>query len=307
MANTISKLFRWRPVTAWGVVGIMIAVACALHSGLAIDVPSLFYVVGVILLVQGIVAHGVNDLADLEVDKIAPIEETGRQKVLVTGEMTRNQMLAVLCSAGLAAFLLVIFLAMRAGPYVFVFTTFMLYSVFGYSCKPLKLGWRPFSELTVVVPTIMMLILGVEYVAIGTVTPLAVVMGMSYGFFNASWFMYSRAQDYEADYKMGKMTTIGRYGLDSTSVFAAIYLTIACLLVIYYGLICINLYTAILVAVSVIGPTWIYMTQIQWADKYNYRLSPEICARLRMAGISMTVVYGVMASLAIGIGGLLWT
>jgi 4-hydroxybenzoate polyprenyltransferase len=284
----------------------MIAVACAFHSGLAIDVPALFYVAGVILLVQGIVAHGVNDLADLEVDKIAPIKATGRSKVLVTGEMTRNQMLAVLCSAGLAAFLLVIYLAMRAGPYVFVFTSFMLYAVFGYSCKPLKLGWRPFSELTVVVPTIMMLILGVEYVAIGTVTPLAVVMGTSYGFFNASWFMYSRAQDYEADLKMGKMTTIGRYGLDSTSLFATIFLVIACMnagIATVYT----HIYTAALVGVSVVGPALIYLTQIRWADRYNYRLSPEICARLRMVGINMAVVYGTLASLSLLIGALLWT
>jgi 4-hydroxybenzoate polyprenyltransferase len=278
----------------------MIAVACAFHSGLAIDVPALFYVAGVILLVQGIVAHGVNDLADLEVDKIAPIKATGRSKVLVSGEMTRDQMLAVLCSAGLAAFLLVIYLAMRTGPYVFVFTSFMLYAVFGYSCKPLRLGWRPFSELTVVVPTITMLILGVEYVAIGTVTPLAVVMGLSYGFFNASWFMYSRAQDYEADFKMGKMTTIGRYGLDSTSEFAAGYLTIACLLVV----LAVMAHTHI---VSVIGPALIYLTQIRWADRYNYRLSPEICARLRMVGINMAVVYGTLASLSLLIGALLWT
>ncbi len=306
MANTIGKLFRWRPVTAWGVVGIMIAIACAMQSGLSINVPCLFYVTGVILLVQGIVAHGVNDLADLEVDKVAPIEETGRQKVLVTGEMTRNQMIAVLCSAGIGAFLLVIYLAMQAGPYVFVFTSFMLYAVFGYSCKPLKLGWRPFSELTIVIPTITMLILGVEYVAIGTVTPLAVVMGVSYGFFNASWFMYSRAQDVEADLKMGKMTTIGRYGLDSTGLFAAIYLVIACTTaggIIAYT----HIYAAILVAISVIGPAWMFLTEIRWADTYNYRLSPEVCARLRRSGISMAVVYGVLASLSLLIGALLWT
>jgi len=307
MANTVSKLFRWRPVTAWGVVGIMIAVACALNSGLAIDLPNLFYVTGLILLIQGIVAHGVNDLADLEVDKIAPIEETGRSKVLVTGEVTRNQMLAILCSAGLAAFLLVIFIAMRAGPYVFVFTAFMLYAVFGYSCKPLRLGWRPFSELTVVVPTIMMLILGVEYVMIGTVTPLAAFMGLSYGFWNASWFMYSRAQDYEADKAMGKRTTIVHFGLDSTSEFAVSYLIIACSIVVLAAITYTHIYTAALVAVSVIGPALIFVKEIRWADRYNYRLSPEVCADLRFSGIRMAVVYGTLASLALITGALLWT
>jgi len=307
MASTINKLFRWRPVTAWGVVGIMIAVACALASGLSIDLPNLFYVAGVILLVQGIVAHGVNDLADLEVDKIAPIEETGRSKVLVTGEMTRNQMLAVLCSAGIGAFLLVIFIAMRAGPYVFVFTAFMLYAVFGYSCKPLRLGWRPFSELTIVVPTITMLILGVEYVVIGTVTPLAVVMGLSYGFFNASWFMYSRAQDYEADLEMEKTTTIGRYGLDSTAEFAVSYLIVACSIAVLAVIAYAHIYTAALVAVSVIGPAGIFIKEMQRANRCHCRLTPAVCADLRFIGISMAVVYGVLASLAIIAGGLLWT
>ncbi len=197
--HAIIKLFRWRPVTAWGVVGVMIAVACAIESGFAIDWLNLLIVGITILIIQGIIAHGVNDLADEEVDRIAPIEETGRSKILVSGEMSRRSLFAITSAAVLTVFIIIILLAMRAGPTVFFFAAFACYAVFGYSCKPLKLGWHPFSELDVVVPTITMLICGVMYVMTSTVTITALLVGVSYGFFNASWFMYSRAQDYEAD------------------------------------------------------------------------------------------------------------
>lgn len=222
----IGKLFRWRPVTAWGVAGVMIAVSCAIESELPIDWLNLGVVALIILFVQGIIAHGVNDLADEEVDRIAPIEETGRSKLLVSGEMTRRCMGNIISSACVITILLIILLTVRAGPTVLLFAAFAAYSVFGYSCEPLKLGWRSFSELTIVVPTITVLIMGVVYVMTSHVTIITLFVGLSYGFFNASWFMYSRAQDYEADKAMGKRTTIVSLGLDATRGCAAMYLYI---------------------------------------------------------------------------------
>jgi 4-hydroxybenzoate polyprenyltransferase len=298
MTHPVSKLFRWRPVTAWGIIGITIAVACAFHSGLTIDWVNLFYVTGVILLVQGIIAHGVNDLADVEVDRIAPIEETGRSKVLVTGEMTRDKMLALLGSTGLTAFLLVIYLAMRAGPYVFVFAAFAAFAVFGYSCKPLRLGWHPFSELTVVVPTITAMILGVEYVLIGTVTAPALLLGSSYGFFNASWFMFSRAQDYEADKEVGKRTTIVSYGLSYTQDFAVLYLVMSGIMMVY-ALAFVHWYMAIMIAFSWIFPAACFFNTIRHPGGYPLSFTPHNLACVRLKGILFAVIYGVCISLAI--------
>jgi len=295
MTHPMSKLFRWRPVTAWGVVGIMIAVACAIESGLQIDWINLLLVGVTILIIQGIIAHGVNDLADEEVDRIAPIEKTGRSKVLVSGEMSRECLFAITSASILTVFLIIILLAMRAGPVVYVFAAFACYAVFGYSCKPLKLGWRPFAELTVVVPTITMLICGVVYVMTSSVTIITLLVGISYGFFNASWFMYSRAQDYEADKAMGKITTIVLFGLDATPGLAIMYLFVGFMFSLYTAA-CMHLAAGILVVAAYGIPALVYTIAIKVDTN---RLRPEICAEMRVQGIACTVIYGVFASLTI--------
>lgn len=309
MTHPVSKLFRWRPVTAWGVVGIIIAVACAIESGLPIDWINLLLVGISILIIQGIIAHGVNDLADEQVDRIAPIEETGRSKVLVSGEMTRRSLFAITSAAALTVFLIIILLAMRAGPLVFVFAAFAAYSVFGYSCKPLKLGWHPFSELTVVVPTITMLICGAMYVMTSSVTIITLFVGVSYGFFNASWFMYSRAQDYEADKAMGKRTTIVWLGLDSTPMMAVIYLYMGFVFAVFAA---VQMHPAAGIALVVVYviQALLYTIEIKATEKrlrnrLHARLPPEICAKLRVQGIRYAAIYGVFASLTIVVEGLM--
>jgi len=302
--SSVCRLFRWRPVIAWGVVSIMIAVACAVESGRGIDWINLLLVGLTILIIQGIIAHGVNDLADEDVDRIAPIDETGRSKVLVSGEMSRRSMFAITSAAVLAVFLLVILLWMRAGAYTLLFAGIAAYAVFGYSTKPLRLGWRPFSELFVVVPAIVAMICGVEYVLISEVTQLAFIMGLSYGFFNASWFMYSRAQDYEADKELGKRTTIVKFGLDTTPVFAQAYMAMSCMCTIYTAVV-VEWYTVAAIfsacAISAIA----YVTEIRGAVTNPV---PATYARLRIQGMKYATIYGVYASSAIVIFGvILWT
>jgi len=301
MTHPISKLFRWRPVTAWGVVGVMIAVACAITSGIPIDWINMILVGITILIIQGIIAHGVNDLADEEVDRIAPIKETGRSKILVSGEMSRRSLSAIISAAVLTVFLIIILLAIRAGPVVFFFAAFACYAVFGYSCKPLKLGWKPFAELTVVVPTITMLIAGVMYVMTSTVTFLTLLVGVSYGFFNASWFMYSRAQDYEADKTAGKRTTIVNLGLNSTPEIAVIYLYVG-FVFSWFAAVQLHLAAGIMLVAAYGIPALVYTIAIKVDAN---RLRPEICAKLRVQGIACTVIYGVFASLTIIREGLL--
>lgn len=300
--HAIVKLFRWRPVTAWGVVGIMIAVACAIESGLPIDWLNLGVVALIILLVQGIIAHGVNDLADEEVDRIAPIEETGRSKILVSGEMSRRNLSAIISASILAVFLIIILLAMRAGPVVYIFAAFAAYSVFGYSCKPLKIGWHPFSELMVVMPTITMLICGVLYVMTSTVTVTALLVGISYGFFNASWFMYSRAQDYEADKAMGKITTIVHFGLDATPELAVIYLYVG-FVFSWFAAVQMHLIPGALLIVMYAIPAIAYGCETKRTK--DSVLQPEVCAKIRVGGIAYTILYGVFASITIIFEGLL--
>lgn len=327
MAPSLFKLFRWKPVAAWGAVGILIAVACAVHSGLPVDWLNLLIAAGIVLLIQGIIAHGINDLADEAVDRIAPLEETGRSKLLVSGEMTRSCMVAVVSSAAVLSILLLILLMVRVDCGVLVFAGVAVYAAFGYSQKPLRLGWRLFSELTVAVPVITAMICGVEYVLIGTVTLTAIYIGISYGFFNASWFMYSRAQDYDADKAMGKNTTIVRYGLDSTPEFAVMHLFISGVFAILAAIMT-GWFTGIIIMVAYLGPAIDYVREMRDEEERlrprpiaaGKRMhctgpgivhdsppywSPEVCAKLRISGMTLAAIYGVLASIGIIIGGIL--
>ncbi len=327
MAPPIVKLFRWKPVAAWGAVGILIAVACAVHSGLPVCWLNLLIAAGIVLLIQGIIAHGINDLADVEVDRIAPIEETGRSKLLVSGEMSRSCMMTVISSAAVLSILLLILLMVRVDCGVLVFAGVAVYAAFGYSQRPLRLGWRPFSEITVVVPVITAMICGVEYVLIGTVTLTAIYIGISYGFFNASWFMYSRAQDYEADKAMGKNTTIARYGLDSTMKFAVLHLFISGVFAVMAAIMT-GWITGLMIVVVYLGPATDYVLKMRGEeDRLQPRpiaagkrmhctgpgvvhdippyWSPEVCAKLRIWGMVLAAIYGVLASIGIIIGGII--
>jgi 1,4-dihydroxy-2-naphthoate octaprenyltransferase len=327
MTSSLFKLFRWKPVAAWGAVGILIATSCAVSSGLPVDWLNLLIAAGIVLLIQGVIAHGINDLADEAVDRIAPIEATGRTKLLVSGEMTRSCMVAVISSAAMLSILLLIMLTIRVDCGVLVFAGVAVYAALGYSEKPLRLGWKPFSEITVVVPVITAMICGVEYVMIGTVTLTAIYIGISYGFFNASWFMYSRAQDYDADRVMGKTTTIVKYGLASTPEFAVTYLVISGFFA-FFAAVMTGWVTGTMIVVAYIGPATDYVRKIRdeeerlrprpipagnrihctgpgkVSDSPPY-WSPEICAKLRVWGIGYAALYGVIVSIGILIGGIL--
>jgi len=313
--TALFKLFRWKPVAAWGAVGILIAVSCAVSSGLPVDWLNLLIAAGIVLLVQGIIAHGINDLADEQVDRIAPIEATGRSKILVSGEMTRSCMGVIVSSAAVLSLLLLILLVVRVDYGVLFFAGVAVYAAFGYSEKPLRLGWRPFSELTVVVPVITALICGVEYVMIGAVTITSIYIGISYGFFNASWFMYSRAQDFWADTVMGKNTTIVKYGLDSTPNFAATYLFMGGVFALL-GAVMSGWFTGTMIMITYFCPAFYYVILIGVEEKLRqpriagkgYRsvtvsgLNPEVCAKLRLKGMWLATVYGVFVSIEILMG-----
>lgn len=310
MAPSLFKLFRWKPVAAWGAVGILIAASCAVSSGLAVDWLNLLIAAGIVLLIQGIIAHGINDLADEQVDRIAHIEATGRSKLLVSGEMSRSCMVVVISSAAVLSLLLLILLMVRVDCGVLVFAGVAVYAAFGYSEKPLRLGWRPFSELTVVVPVITAMICGVEYVMIGAVTLTAIYIGISYGFFNASWFMYSRAQDYEADRVMGKTTTIVKYGLASTPEFAVTYLVISGFFALFAAVMT-GWITGLLIGAVYIGPALDYLSQMRDEEDrlrstpLSLCLTPEVCAKLRIWGMRHAAIYGGLASISILIGGII--
>lgn len=105
-------------------------------------------------------------------------------------------------------------LYIELGWLIFVFYGIGIYASIAYSLPPLKLGWKPFSEWTVVFPVLTALVVGTNFVATGKLSFLAFFVGTVFALFNILWFLTSRLMDYEPDKNAGKITTAVYLGLD---------------------------------------------------------------------------------------------
>jgi 1,4-dihydroxy-2-naphthoate octaprenyltransferase len=217
MSKTIAGLrilFRTRPTIAWSVGGVLLGIGVAVHEvgwllnwyylGLAVLIP---------ILMQGLLAHCFNDLCDYKVDLVGKdvIKQTGRKKVLVDKILSRTDLTIISITVLSIVFWLVIGLTMLMGPAILLFTAVGLWAVIAYNVPPLKLGWRPFAEWTVVFPTLITLVVAVSYVATGKFLWLALAVGVVHAFLGMSFFMTSRLMDVETDRLHGKRTTVVAY------------------------------------------------------------------------------------------------
>lgn len=228
--RAVWKLLRIRPVLAWGLCGALLGVAIAVHEvGLGLYWEGILIGVLGIILVQGVAAHGINDLVDIEVDRDAPIEKTGRVKVLILGWLSPEQLKALVLASIAGALILSAYLYTRLGWPILVFMGVAVWAPLSYSLPPLRLGWRPFNEFVVALPSITAVTVGAYFVAShGSVSllSLSLVGGVIHAFLNMSWFVVSRIPDVEADRAHGKVTTVVWLGLnmDRAKKLALLYM-----------------------------------------------------------------------------------
>ncbi len=223
------KLFRVKPTVAWAVSGFLLAVSVAINEfGFGLNWYYLILSLLVIINIQALLAHAVNDLFDECVDRITDMKGTNRFKVLVSGLATRKD-LTLICVMSLVNIITVIYYLYRGlGFYILVFGAVGLYAPLAYSVKPLRLGWRPFSEWTIVFPTLVTLVVAVDFVATGSLSKLAFYTGIVFALFNIIWFLVSRYMDYEPDKKAGKITSAVYFGAGNAfrKYFIIIFLTL---------------------------------------------------------------------------------
>ena len=83
---------RVKPMTAWSISGSLLGVALAgyLSNWHIVDVVPMILAAMVVVMMQ-YVAHPMNDLTDYDIDRQAPINETGRVKPLVDGMITHRE------------------------------------------------------------------------------------------------------------------------------------------------------------------------------------------------------------------------
>lgn len=206
--SSLVKLLRVKPLIAWSFSSIIVsAVLLVSEYG---TVPSAFFFLGmlVVVVLQGILSHILNDYADFEVDSQTDIFGTCRSdKLLVTGEATLTDFKYIgSIASGMLALVAVI-----SWVYYGWFPVFLILSgcwfVVNYSVG-LKLGYKPLSEVAVVLPVIICAVVGLYYVGSnGHLNYNVFEAGVALGLFNMSTFTISRLVDVDVDRSVNKITS----------------------------------------------------------------------------------------------------
>ncbi len=165
-------LFRFLPVLSWSASATAVGVAAAVgRTGWrpSFIVDGLLMLAGSALL-QGFVAHGVNDTEDWRsgTDVLSPGLLSGGSRVIPRSLLGPGQLAGVVWAAGAAALLCAAILFLRHGPMVLPVAAVGLWAAVAYTKPPLRLAYRPFiGELLAGWPAVVAIIAGAAAVLSG--------------------------------------------------------------------------------------------------------------------------------------------
>ncbi len=204
-------LFQIKPVLSWSGAGIILGLAVAVHESGAgsVDWGLAALAAFAVLLIQ-YVAHPLNDLTDYPVDARANIEGTGRHKVLFTGEATKKDLAWM--SAVIVGTVTVIaaYFAYRL-PGALAFAAVGYFGLFAYNTKPLKLSYKPLTELPIDIPVNVAIVTGIAYVATGQLLGLALAVGFLDAVMAMTVHIGYFSMDIDTDKEGGKISTVVKY------------------------------------------------------------------------------------------------
>lgn len=213
LKTTVAGLYKFTRAEitiAFVVPVVMLGIACAISTGLPIDWNNLALGACVIFFLI-MISNGLNNIVDEKIDKSAM--EAGSEKsrmyhILNIWEgLSRSDIISVVVLSGFVFGIALFVLASRAGYLVSVFALFGLVMALEYNLPPLKLAYRPFPELTMLLPSTVVAVIGMQYILVSQITTIAVCMGTAFGLFSAVWFLWQSMVDYDVDKEAGKKTT----------------------------------------------------------------------------------------------------
>lgn len=225
--RAVPQLLRLKPVMSWGLSALLLGAAVSYSRvGMDIDVFHGILAVFTVLLAQGVVSHGLNDAYDwiTGTDMMSIGKGTGGSRVIPEGKMTVKGTIAVAVAGMVCLGSIGIYFASIYGVPMVVLFAIAIWSSVSYSAPPLKLGYRPFNELVVVLPALVGVVVGTELVLTGDWTVIGVGVGFMHAMFCISWFIVSRIPDYEPDKSVGKVTSVVFVGRRAAPMLAVLYL-----------------------------------------------------------------------------------
>lgn len=293
----LQKLFRAKPTLAWSFCGILLGVSVAINEyGFGLNWLYLVVAILPVVLIQGFVAHAVNDLVDEEVDRNTDMKSTNRFKVLISGIASRKDLAIIAYSFFVITLCAALFLLISLGFPILIFYVVGLYAALGYSLPPLKLGWKPYSEWTVVLPVLVTLVVAINYVATGNLSYLAFIIGILFALFNIVWFLVSRMMDHDADKAAGKITTFVKLGLNYKENFCTDnihpYLT-AVMILLFWFIVYIGIFVYWCVGIA----STVSWFAVRYFVPRHYELIPAVLSMKRTDLIFISIINSIMVSL----------
>ena len=304
----VGKLFRVKPVLAWSLCTFVVIIASGIHDGLELNISLSIWALICLIIMQSMLSHATNDIADEHVDKDTDIEGTNRFKVLVSGIASRRDLYRLCVLSIIISLAIGIYIYSFRGTIILVLLASGMFMIYAYNFNPLKLNYRPMSEMTVVFPTIMIISFGVSYSAFGTISATIIYSAVVCSMMNILWYMFSRMQDAVPDYKHGKMTTMAylykKYKGDPPT---NAWIVIGCRYISYLFILCMVLSSI----VSCISLSWIYMisTACYWLfagifieQLFNPKHSSnyiDVSSKMRCVGMYITYLHCILLSIVL--------
>jgi len=213
-------------MVAFVVPVVMLGIACAVSTGLPIAWENAYLGAALIFFLL-MISNGMNNIVDEKIDAAAIKSGSEKSRMYhlfnTWGVLCRSDIITVVVLSGFAVVALLGVLVMRTGYTVVAFASFGLLMALEYNLPPLKLAYRPFPELTMLLPSTIVAVIGVQYILVSQVTAIAVCMGTAFGLFSATWFLWQSMVDYDVDKAAGKKTTPVYLGPLSASIFGIVY------------------------------------------------------------------------------------
>jgi 1,4-dihydroxy-2-naphthoate polyprenyltransferase len=136
------------PVLQWSFTAITLGTALAWHDGAGTSVPAYLVAVAIGVLLQGLVAHAVNEIADWRsgTDRDpAPRVISGGSKVIASGLLGPRALAAVAVAAAGAAAVLGVLAASRWGWVLLLYGAGGLAGAVLYTLPPVRAAYHPFG------------------------------------------------------------------------------------------------------------------------------------------------------------------
>lgn len=291
----LAQLFRVKPVLSWGLAAFVLGAGVSYgRVGADLDYANGLLALLAVALAQGFVSHGLNDAYDwvTGTDKESIGKGTGGSRVIPQGKMTVPGTVAAASVALLAVVGIGWYFYLQFGTAVALLMAVAIWSPVAYSLPPLKLGYRPFNELLVVLPAIVAVTVGADLVLAGSWSPMALMVGMVHAMFCISWFIVSRVPDYTPDKRVGKKTSVVYVGRGNAALLSSGYLALGMA-------VAFHLFAEGHVTFAVTGLAWaLMMVSLSGMDPYDAESASD--TRLR----NMHITTGHALAVAIGLAAL---